>query len=470
LQYETAAHERRHLVHLSSDYLKDADARGTLAISSTGIKTLRAEERTNPMTTSLRKTVQARRPTVVRHRHLLGRAREEELRTIPDLVAAIEGDYQFRLAYLVLTSIIQATPAVVAVREVDAVAGADQRRAERLAANLTSVWQEALPHALRAIAYGRAAFERTYRHDAREELFLVDGLDFLPFEHTRLVLDDVGSFAGIELEVGEEKILLEPPRAWWFALDPTTTQPHGRSRYLGAPWDVFRQRRQLAEQESIWFAKFALGHGVARAPEKEDLDPACDLGDLGEIDERGEPIDPMEVMREQCALIESGGVLVLSSKTYGDGKFLYDYIPTPGPGDGSALENRRRMLDAAALRSLGVPERALTQDSDRGSYALAEVHRQVLEQTCEGILAQLANAFGKHVVQKAIGVNRWAGSPPVLTLLRQPIGGENRHYARELARILLAEGDGPAGPAAAMLDLPKLLELANLPTIGPISK
>jgi hypothetical protein len=94
----------------------------------------------------------------------------------------------------------------------------------------------------------------------------------------------------------------------------------------------------------------------------------------------------------------------------------------------------------------------------------------VLEQTCEGILAQLANAFGKHVVQKAIGVNRWAGSPPVLTLLRQPIGGENRHYARELARILLAEGDGPAGPAAAMLDLPKLLELANLPTIGPISK
>lgn len=405
----------------------------------------------------------ASRPTVVKHRRALRRLREEEFKDLAQLVTAIESDYQFRLGYLVLTSLIQATPVVVTVSPSKGLSERDLERATRLAENLTTRWREMLPHALRAIGYGRAAFERTYRHDLSHDLYLVDGLDYLPFEHTQLTLDRSGSFAGIELQVEDEKILLEPSRSWWFALDPTSLRPHGRSRYLGAPYEVYQKRRQLEEQESIWFSKFALGHGVARAPERSEVDADYDASDPGALGASGEIIDPMEVMRDQCAQIESGGVLVLSSQTYPDGKYLYDYEPTPGPAASGPLEERRRMLDAAALRSLGVPDRALTQDGESGSYALAEVHRRVLEQTCESILGPLATDFEKHVLQKAIDVNAWGPHRPELRMLRQPVGDGHRQLARELARSLMTAPPAVQQNAGTFVDLTKLLELADLP-------
>lgn len=400
------------------------------------------------------------RPTVVKHRRLLLAERKPAPADIPRMAEAIEADYQFRLGVIVIRSLILATPTRVSVA-MDS--NAPDGRAETLAENLTAQWREMLPDALNAFGHGRAAFERTYRHDAATDLFLVDGLDYLPYERTRLVLTREGSFAGIELGGRGERILLEPARAWWFALDPTVTVPHGRSRYLGAPLAVWKARRRLEQLEEVWLQRFALGHGIARAPEREPVDPLHDQGGIGAVDESGAPIDPMEIMRQKCAEIESGGVLILSSQTGADGKYLYDYTPTDGQKDSAPLENRRRMLDAAALRSLGVPERALTQDADSGSYALAEVHRQVLGQTCEGILEQLANSFQKYVVEKAVAVNMWPGSSPRLRVERRPVGNGERELAASLARELLTQPIPSPLLREGRIDLARLFALADLP-------
>lgn len=367
-------------------------------------------------------------PTAVRHRQLLKHSRLKEPKNIPRLVAAIEADYQFRLGFLVIQSMITATPVSVDVANAEHLAPLDRARAAALAENIEFVWRSALPHALRAFAHGRAAFERTYHYVADQQLHLVAGLDVLPFELTRMVLDDEGSFAGIELTTPNGVLLLGPERAWWFALDPTTLEPHGRSRYLGSALDVWKARRQLDALEEIWLSKFAVGHGIARAPELADIPPVYKLGDIEGANSNGEFLDPMEAMREQCSKIESGGVLVLSSKRYPDGSYLYDYVPTQGQQDGTPLENRRRMLDAAALRSLGIPERAITQDADHGSHALALVHHQVLTQTCEGILCQLSRSFQHYVIDKAVGVNFWETEPPSLRLLPQAVGERRSEY------------------------------------------
>ena len=394
-------------------------------------------------------------PRAALHRKALRAVRREEPENVADLVERVEADYQFKLAYLTLQALIQSAPVTI---EVD---GDD--RAARLADNLTTIWKETLPYALRAIAFGRAAFERTYRIDPATGLALVAGLDYLPFEHTALRLDADGSFDGIELAVDERATILDPSRSWWFALDPTALAPHGRSRYLGAALEVWKARRRLEKQEEIWFSKFAIGHGVARAPERSETDPVYDKGSIGDLDAAGELLDPMDVLRQRCEEIESGGVLVLSSKAYPDGKYLYDYEQTVGQKESGPLEDRRVLLDAAALRSLGIPERALTQDGSAGSYALAQAHLTVLHNTCEGILAQLAASFQKYVIGKSIALNWPADCSPALTLVHQPIGDRRRDLVVALVKDLLSSSSLSPLLATGAVDVVKLLEIANLP-------
>lgn len=357
-------------------------------------------------------TVSASLPQSALHKRALNKLRKPEPAHLAQLVEQMESDYQFKLATLVLTSVIETAHVSIDVDGDD--------RAQALADNLLQTWRQTLASALRAISYGRAAFEKTYRIDSVTGLALVAGLDYLPFEYTTLKLNADGAFAGVELSAGDRRFHLVPERSWWFALDPTSTQPHGQSRYLGAPSQVLRDRRRLEDLEQIWYSKFAIGHGVARAPESEAVAPRYDSGPPGEFASEMELLDPMEVMREQCARIESGGVLVLSSQRYPDGTYLYDYQETEGLRDGTALENRRRMLDAAALRSMGVPERAVTQDAATGSYALAAVHQQVLFKTCEGILSQLVASYQKYVIRKAVEVNWSEPNRPQLRMRYEP--------------------------------------------------
>jgi hypothetical protein len=273
-----------------------------------------------------------------------------------------------------------------------------------------------------------------------------------------LALSDQGEFAGVHLRGENGQTLLEPARSWWFALDPTTTEPHGRSRYLGAPYEVWKARRQLDEQERIWYAKFAIGHGIARAPEHADLPVGPASAE--------EAVDPMESLRRELASIESGGILILSSRAYPDGRYLYDYRESEGQRDSKPLEQRRQMLDVAALRSLGIPERAITQDDRSGSRSVAQVHLEVLYRTCEGILDQLVTSFQRYVVRKAVEVNWNSGSTPTFRMTYRPLGVAAMPSPAEehgpLARQILLAPELPPLIRTGEVDLDPLLASAGL--------
>lgn len=269
-------------------------------------------------------------PRAATNKAILRTAARREPNSIAKLVESIEQDYQFKLGYLVIESLVKSAPVLIEVEQIPE--SVDRSGVDALAGNLRESWTQALPSAIRSFAYGRAAFEKTYRFDAATGLYLVADLDYLPPEYTKLVLDDQGSFCGIKLEVGDDSILLDAPRSWWFALDPTATEPHGRSRYLGAPLDVWKARRQLDEQERIWYSKFAIGHGIARAPDRMESTPPYQAGSQLS-NTNGETNDPMEVLRRELTAIESGGILILSSRTYPDGTPLYDYTESEGQRD-----------------------------------------------------------------------------------------------------------------------------------------
>ena len=194
---------------------------------------------------------------VPQHAEQLKNSVKKERRGIGKLVEEVESDYQFKLGYLTVQALILGV-------DVEIVGPEGDPRAAAIAANLQAVWDQSLPSAIRSFAYGRAAFEKIYEADHVNSLTKLASLDFLPFENTELVLGDGGAFGGIKLTgKGKEPITLDPRCSWWFALDPTPIEPHGRSRYIGAPMLVYDDRSALKRQAKIWYDRFAIGQAVA---------------------------------------------------------------------------------------------------------------------------------------------------------------------------------------------------------------
>ena len=366
---------------------------------------------------------------------------EARPRGVAELVRRIEEDYQFRLGRLVIASLIQRTPVTVQ-------ADSDDPAARALADSLTALWRQTLPDALDAFGHGRASFEKRFgAYDEQLGIRPLKALDLLPYDRTEPVTTPAGGFGGVRLADGDGPVTLSPEHCWLFTLDASAEHPHGRSRYLGAPLAVWRQRRRNERHLDVWLDKFALGHGVARAPARY---PAG-----------GDPdANPMQDMADMLEALRAGGVAVLDSATDEDGRPLFDYDPPPSGQHAGPLENRRRQLDAAALRSLGIPERALTQDEATGSLAMAQVHWQVLATTCEGILAQVVVGYQRYVVDAAVALNFAPPRRPKLTVVAQPVHDDRRALMVGLAEKLLT---GAASPLLDQVDVRRVLELAGVP-------
>jgi hypothetical protein len=401
---------------------------------------------------------------------LLARSAEREPKGLVKLVENIEKDYQFKLGYLVIAAMVESAEVSISVDDCGcsdkAVAAANERLAQVLADNLTAKWSSAVPHAMRAFAYGRQAFERAYRIDPKTELALLDALDPLPFERTRMLLGDDGHYLGVEVTGKGDTVVLDSASTWWFGLDATAACPHGRSRYLGAPFEVYKRRRLLDDREDVFDSKFSLGISVGHAPSAPLQHPIAGKGEIAERDENGQPIDPMDQLTKAYLMAEAGGIICLPSDQYtseqGGGK-MYELDQIQLKPDASPLENRRRVLDAAALRSIGVPERAVTQDAETGSLAMAQAHLAVLNHTVEGVLKQIAESYQHVVIDEAVKINFPASSRPTLTIAYKLPDAETRELVLQLVSGLFA------GPVVSPLithevvPIDKLLEVSGLP-------
>ena len=401
-----------------------------------------------------------RPPTTREAPFVFAHARIPVPRGLSKLVEAVETDYQFRLGLLVICSLAESIRVTVTVNGPD-----PDGRAARLAANLEEKWYAVLPDALRAFAFGRAAFERTYRIE--KGLALVDELAYLPFDDTTLRIGEDGGFEGVVVHPtgADEPLALSPAESWWCAIDPTVKEPHGKSRYLGAVTEVWKSRRELDRNEEIWYRKFALGHGVGKAP--SEYPPTQNAkGSRGELGNDGQPRDPMQDLADGIAGMDSGSTLVIDSGLSATGSPLFAYEPPSTRQDASALEGRRQRLDDAALRAMGVTERSATQNSDVGTNAMAATHLDVTFATVEGVVAQIANAY-QAVIDDAVGWNWLCGCGPTMTLDWQSLSGSSRvEQIKDIVRQMLSAPTVSPLLIHGAVDFAALLEMAELP-LGP---
>lgn len=380
---------------------------------------------------------------------------DEKRKDIVRLVDSIESDPQFLLGITVIRAL--ATSATVSI-EVDN----ETPQAQAIADNLMDAWDAMLPEALKCFGFGRIAFEKVYGlYDSRAGIRPLEKLEPLPFESTEMEIDKAdGHYKGIKLRIKDSEVLLDPPETWWLALDPTPKNPYGQSRYRGAPEAVLKERQKLSKNEGIFQDKFALGHGVAFAPSKYP-DPESNT------DTSSQPTSPLDDVAASLSNLRSGGTMVLDSavdpKT---GQPLFRYEAPQTKQDATPLENRRRILDAYALRSIGVPERAVTQDDATGSYAMAEVHWKVLQNTVEGLLNSIVVSFQKYVIDPAVMLNCSSVNRPTLKLVAQPIRDDLRPLVIDLVKSIIAAPQVSPLLAQGVIDLEKLVEASGLP-LGP---
>lgn len=377
----------------------------------------------------------------------------QEPRGVAELVKRMREDEAFAFGIKIINGIIKTIQVTFEPADDDA--------SKAVAENMEEHWYAHLSEMLEAIEYGRAAFEKVYRWDFQRSLHLLDSLDYLPYELTKMDLDK-GEFRGVCVGAGESAVHLGPEASWWLAINPTPLEPHGKTIYLPAPYEVWKQRREHDRRENIWYKRFSIGRGVAYAPAQAMGSPVTGRGDIGEVDESGQPIDPMLATKRALQEIEAGGDLVLPSSRDESGQKHYEYTPAQDLKDGAANENRRRMLDVMALRSLGIPERSITQDSTTGARAVADAHVKVLHDTCEDYAAQIIASFQSNVIDPAVMAN---GCGPIVLNWR-PLGDKSEGRIDEIVRAALAAPQPSSLITEGVIDFPKMVEAAGIP-LGP---
>jgi len=389
-------------------------------------------------------------------------AQKEPTGQVSRLVREIESDPQFLFGYSIVQALVQTAKVTIEIDGNGGGLGKDDPRAKALADNLTKRWTEALPHACRAFAYGRAAFEQYFeRYDPATNLRLLGPLDALEYDDTRMLVQD-GEYAGCEVKHGDKSIDLMPSQSWWFALDATPKLPMGRSRYSGTPWKVLQKRKALEENWSIFAGKNANGTAVIKAPSQYPNSAIGQKGEAGEVDSNGQPLNPLVDMGNQWINLKAGGAMVMPSETDPtDQHSLFEMSLEPGQSNPAGLESRQRMLDDEVLKSLGIPPRAVEQAGPAGSYSLSQTHMEVLRALISGILSQMTASYQQQVVDQAVKLN-FAGGVK-LWVVYQDLDPILTATVIDLIKTILASRQMSLLVSQGAVDIAKLLEIANLP-------
>lgn len=316
---------------------------------------------------------------------VLSRDRKREPQSLAALIEEMENDYQISFSKEILAAHIQAVNVSIACESPDA-------RAKLLTEHLQLLWRETLPRMIDSISFGRVAFEKENEYNADANLHFTRTLADLPFKKTELVLTDDGDFDGIKLTTRGEIFHIEPSKSWWLSLDETVLEPHGKSRYLGAPHAEWKKRRTVFEIQEKMLKKFALRGGVARGPSQVE-------------DESGNLTDTADILESAMQHYVVGGLLYLPGEKDQAGNYPIEWTEPPTLMDPSPLDNVLDKSDVRVLRSFGISELAVSQTADVGSFAMAVMHRLVLMSVVQGILQQYVNSYKRYVIEKHIEWN-----------------------------------------------------------------
>ena len=385
---------------------------------------------------------------------LLSRGRSKEPKEIADLVDRMREDYQVTFAERILTASIKSAQVSVSVDGTNA----DDPRTDLLANHLMDLWWSTLRTMGDAIAYGRVAYEKEWEHSEAANLHYIRSLEQLPFRQTEMCLTDEndpagpGHFDGIELKVSgsEGRYKIQASKSWWLAIDATALEPHGRSRYLGAPKKEAEKRQTIFDLQLIHFKKFCLRGGVWRGPEVK-------------FDNEGQPVDYKSHVHMTLKQLTEGGTVYIPGDRDENGNYESEIEEPPSISDPAPIDAALDKSDARVLRAFGISELAVSQSGEVGSYALAVIHRLVLMAVVEEILQQFVESFQKYVVDKHVSANWVADEAPRIVMTYPSLVDLPDDTLVQFAQSVLQSSQWSPLVTSGAIDLRQILESVGVP-------
>jgi len=313
--------------------------------------------------------------------------RRPESQRIDAIAEDMDADYQVTLARETLFARIAQIPVTFSVENGD-------DRTEREKELIEQLWERTLPAMHDAFRRGRMAGEKVWAFDDTGFVNYIRKIDALPFSKTEMILEDDGSFGGIKLKPRDKDAIAIPPdKSWWLALDPTPLEPHGRSRYAGAPLKTWKTRKEATKLRDIFIRRFALGQGIYRGPATKE-------------NEDGTVFDNWDKAAQAYDSSRSGGLYTMASDWDEQaGAYAETFESLPELKETAPIDNTIDGMDAEQIRSFGFSEKTVTEGQSVGSFAMVAEQRSLLDAVALGVLGQYAESFQEFVADKIVEKN-----------------------------------------------------------------
>lgn len=369
------------------------------------------------------------------------RCAEPEASNQQELVERMRLDYQVRLAELVLKSEVAAVPVEFT--------GADEFREQ-----IEELWKKRLPDMLGCIANGRVAFEKDWSYRGGKSV--IEDVIPLPYNVTKMKLSR-GDFSGIEVDLSSESRNLTIPveSSWWLALDADAKHPQGRSRFQGAPYEVWKERQEAKRLRRLMISKFVIRGLVGYAPDKVEL-------------ENGQAVDGLVHMAQMADELMAGGCLFMPSDVDPQTKErLYSIEKFPEVSSPKELDDHIDGLDEEQLLAFGVPPKTI-MEGDSGTYGMVVALRQVLNAVIDDILKQIESSFQEFVIDKVMEAN---GVPAgALKIHHEPLTNQANKVFYDLMMALLGNADLSGKILSGVVDIEKILDKMRIPMLPEAKK
>lgn len=376
-------------------------------------------------------------------------AKPEPVREIDKIVTQMDKDYQVVLAYKVLSSVIKSA-------EVTVSSNSDDPRVQAHRDHLLDLWYRTIDSALQCIKYGRVAYEFCRDYDAEHNLSIVKDLDEMPYRETTMCLDADGNYDGFKLKHKSQEIPVDANMSWWLALDPTAREPHGRSRYLGAPLEVWQDRTETRANRRKFVRRFVIRGGVAHVPETRP-----------NPENPAETIDVFAETQQALEALFAGGYLLFPNSRDADGNYLYDTDELDPTGlDPSPLNGVLDRQDVEMLRAFCIPEKTVIEGQAVGSYAMVTQQMAILYAVCDEILDQVIRSFQSQVVERERQWNYGEESGVTLEISFTPLSrrAETSGLSQIVQSIITSPTIGPLVLSGAV-DLEAMLQASGIPLV-----
>lgn len=388
----------------------------------------------------------------------LAAERYEEPRDLPALTAEMRKDYQVKLVEIVLAANVKSVDVTISVDAADS-----SGRADALAEHLQTLWDETKSSMLAAYGDGRVAYEKCFEYDAKANLHYPRKLEPLPFEMTTLRLTNDGAFDGVDLKTSRGTTTIPADKAWWLALDPTALEPHGRSRFLGAMYEVWRERRSAIENRKKFLRRYIVRGGIAHIP------PTT-------VDEQaGEVVDNFAATAEAIDNLYSGGTLLLPNDriqnadgSFGDYEYDFTEAKTemldPAPVD-AVIDG----LDQDQLQAGGIPPKTVIEGEAVGSFAMVTQQMRILYSVVEDLLDQFTRSFQRYVIDKCVDHNFDAADGVRITIAHASLTSGPDSLVVEIVKAILTSPQLSPLVLSGVIDLGQMLEAVGVPVTDDVA-